>query len=88
MGKKKASLLYSMLIIAMYVWIAAWSIAGFMPIFALLGLLTLPLGVKAIKGALNYDEESKLIPALGANLMVVVGTQALLAVGYVIAAIV
>jgi 1,4-dihydroxy-2-naphthoate octaprenyltransferase len=87
-GKKKASLLYSMLIIAMYVWIAAWSIAGFMPIFALLGLLTLPLGVKAIKGARNYDEESKLVPALGANLMVVLGTQALLAIGYIIAAIV
>jgi 1,4-dihydroxy-2-naphthoate octaprenyltransferase len=88
MGKSKASLLYSVLIIAMYVWIAAWSIAGFMPVFALLGLLTLPLGVIAIKGARNYDEESKLIPALGANLMVIIGTQALLAVGYVIAAIV
>jgi 1,4-dihydroxy-2-naphthoate octaprenyltransferase len=88
MGKKKASLLYSMLLIAMYVWIAVWSIAGFMPIFALLGLLTLPLGVKAIKGARHYDEESKLIPALGANLMVIIGTQALLAVGYIIAAIV
>jgi hypothetical protein len=44
--------------------------------------------VKAIKGARNYDEESKLLPALGANLMVVLGTQALLAVGYIIAAIV
>jgi len=88
MGKRKASFLYSVLIIAMYVWIAAWSIAGFMPIFALLGLLTLPLGVKAIKGARNYDEESKLIPALGANLMVIIGTQVLLAAGYVIAAIV
>jgi 1,4-dihydroxy-2-naphthoate octaprenyltransferase len=88
MGKKKASLLYSTLIITMYVWIAAWSIAGFLPVFALLGLLTLPLGVKAIKGAQHYDDESKLIPALGANLMVVVGTQALLALGYVIAAVV
>jgi 1,4-dihydroxy-2-naphthoate octaprenyltransferase len=88
MGKKKASLLYSVLIIAMYVWIAAWSIAGVMPIFALLGLLTLPLGVKAIKGARHYDEESKLIPALGANLMAGLGTQALLAVGYIIATIV
>ena len=88
MGKRKASLLYSMLIIAMYVWIAVWSIVGFMPIFALLGLLTLPLGVKAIKGARNYEEESKLISALGSNLMIVIGTQALLAVGYIIAAIV
>jgi 1,4-dihydroxy-2-naphthoate octaprenyltransferase len=88
MGKRKASLLYSMLIIAMFVWIAVWSIAGFMPIFALLGLLTLPLGVKAIKGARSYDEESKLSTALGAHLMVMLGTQALLAVGYVISAIV
>jgi 1,4-dihydroxy-2-naphthoate octaprenyltransferase len=87
MGKRKASLLYSMLIIAMYVWIAVWSIVGFMPIFALLGLLTLPLGVKAIKGARNYNEKSKLVSALGANLMVVIGTQALLGVAYMIAAI-
>lgn len=88
MGKKKASLLYSTLTIAMYVWIIVWSIAGVMPIFALLGLLTLPLAVKAIKGALNYDKESQLLPALGANVMVVLGTQALLAVGYIIATIV
>jgi 1,4-dihydroxy-2-naphthoate octaprenyltransferase len=87
-GRKKASLLYSMLIIAMYLWIAVWSIVGFMPVFALLGLLTLPLGVKAIKGAQRYDEEGKLVPALRANLMVVIGTQALLAVGYIIAAII
>jgi len=88
LGKKGASLLYVGLIIAMYVWIAAWSIMGFMTIFALLGLLTLPLGVKAIRGALHYDDESKLSPALKANLMVIIGTQCLLTVAYVIAAIV
>jgi len=88
MGRKKASLLYSILIIAMYAWIAAWSIAGFMPIFALLALLTLPLGVKAIKGARHYDEQSEWSAALGANLMAGVGTQALLAAGYIVAAIV
>ncbi len=88
MGKKKASLLYSILTIAMYVWIIAWSVTRVIPIFALLGLLTLPLAVKAIKGALNHDEESKFLPALGANVLVVLGTQALLAVGYIIAAIV
>ncbi|OGN91600.1 MAG: hypothetical protein A2Z75_05975 [Chloroflexi bacterium RBG_13_50_10] len=88
MGRKKASLLYFILVIAMYAWIAAWSIAGFMPRFALLGLLTLPLGVKAIKGARHYDEQSELSAALGANLMAGLGTQALLAVGYIIAAIV
>lgn len=87
MGRKRASLLYSVSIIAMYVWIAAWSIAGLMPIFALLGLLTVPLGVKAIRGARNYDEETKLSSTLGANLMMVLGTQALLAVAHMIAAI-
>jgi 1,4-dihydroxy-2-naphthoate octaprenyltransferase len=87
-GKKRASVLYIGLIIAIYVWITAWAIAGYITIFTLLGLLTLPIGVKAIKGALHYDDESRLSPALKANLIVVVGTQALLALGYVIAAIV
>jgi len=87
MGRKKASLLYFILIIAMYAWIVAWSLAGFMPAFALLGLLTIPLGVKAIKGAQHYDGQSDLSPALGANLMAGLGTQALLALGYIIAAI-
>lgn len=88
MGKKRASVLYSALTIAMYVWITAWSVAGVMPIFALLGLLTLPLAVKAIKGALSYDAESRLLPALGANVMVVLGTQALVAAGYIVATLV
>lgn len=88
MGKRKASLLYSVLTIATYVWIAAWSVAGFMPLYALLGLLTLPLAVKAIKGAVNYEEEGRFFPGLRANLMVVLATQALLAVGYIIAGIV
>ena len=88
MGKKRASLLYSILTIAMYVWIIVWSVIGVMPIFALLGLLTLPLAIKAIRGALNYADESKFMPAMGANVMVVLVTQALLAVGYIIATIV
>jgi 1,4-dihydroxy-2-naphthoate octaprenyltransferase len=88
MGRRRAAILYTALVIVIYVWIAAWAIAGYITIFALLGLLTLPLGVKAIGGARHYDEESRLSPALKANLIVVVGTQALLALGYVIAAIV
>jgi len=88
MGKRRASLLYSVLTIATYVWIAAWSVARFMPVYALLGLLTLPVAVTAIKGALNYKEESKFFAGLRANLMVVLATQALLAAGYIIAAIV
>lgn len=88
LGKRRASLMYVALIISTYVWIAAWAIMRFMTISALLGLLTAPLGVTAIKGALHYDDESKLSPALKANLIVIIGTQGLLTIGYVIAAIV
>ena len=82
------AVLVGILTIAMYMWITAWSVIGVMPVFALLGLLTLPLAVKAIKGALNYDEEAKFLPALGANLVVVLGTQALVGIGYTIATLV
>jgi 1,4-dihydroxy-2-naphthoate polyprenyltransferase len=86
MGKRKASLLYAVLTIAMYLWIVAWSVAGFMPLFALLGLLTLPAGIRAIKGALNYQEERMFFSGLRANLVILLATQALLAVGYIVAA--
>ena len=88
LGGKKASQLYSILTLATYAWIVAWSIAGIMPMFAILALLTLPWAMKAVKGALNYQEQSKFLPALGANVLVVLVTQALLAIGYLIAKVV
>ncbi len=85
LGKAKASILYSALTVAMYVWIVGGVVARVMPVFSLVALLTLPLGVQAIKGALKYDDESKLMPALGANVMVVLLTQLLLGIGYILA---
>ncbi len=59
-----------------------------MPWPALVILLTIPLARKAIQGALqHYDDIPQLIPALAANVMTILATDALLAVGYVLATV-
>jgi 1,4-dihydroxy-2-naphthoate octaprenyltransferase len=56
-----------------------------MPVFCLIALLTLPLAVRAIQGALKYQDESKLMPAMANNVLVVLLTQLLLGIGYLLA---
>jgi low affinity Fe/Cu permease len=57
-----------------------------MPMATLIGLLTIVFGWKAAKGALKYyNDTHQLVPILGANVITILGTQALLAIGYVIA---
>jgi len=85
LGKARASRLYSALTLLVYVWIIGSVIAGFMPVFSLIALLTFPFALKAIKGALHYEDESKLIPALGSNVLFILLTQLLLGFGYLIA---
>lgn len=87
MGKDRASRLYSTLTVLVYLWIIGGVAAGFMPAFSLLAFLTFPLAIKAIKGALRYREVEKLVPAQGYNVMVILLTQLLLGIGYVLAGI-
>jgi len=86
-GKKKASIVYSALTILVYLWVIGGVVAGQMPIFCLIALLTLPLAIKAIRGALNYQEMSRLVPAMANNVMVVLLTQLLLGIGYILAGV-
>jgi 1,4-dihydroxy-2-naphthoate octaprenyltransferase len=58
-----------------------------MPWFALAGLLSLPFAIGAIRGARNYNDPAKLMPALGGNVTVVLLTQLLLGIGYILAAV-
>ncbi len=88
LGKSKASKLYAVLTIMVYLWIIGGVATDFLPPNTLIGLLTLPLAVKAIKGAINYNEEKKFLPALGANIMVVLLTQVLLGIGYIVAKVI
>ena len=87
MGKARASLLYAMLTLIVYLWIIGGVVARLMPLFCLIALLTLPLAVKAIQGALRHQEITKLVPAMANNVLVVLLTQLLLGIGYILAGI-
>lgn len=84
-GHSKAALIYSTLVMMTYSWVAVGAIFNLMPIWTLLCLLTLPMGIKAIKGSLTYGSFEKLVPAQGANVMIVLLIQLLVGIGYMIA---
>ncbi|OGQ09527.1 MAG: hypothetical protein A2026_06940 [Deltaproteobacteria bacterium RBG_19FT_COMBO_46_12] len=89
MGKKDASYLFVVFLIASYLCILMGVFTKMMPAVTLIGLGTIGFGWKAAKGALKYyDNTEKLVPILGANVITILGTQALLAIGYVIAMVV
>ena len=83
-GRRTASLVYAGVTVAVYAWIAAAVMLGQMPVFALIALLTLPLAARAIRGALHSEDLSKLVPAMAGNVMVVLLTQLLLGIGYIL----
>ena len=55
-----------------------------MPVWTLLALLTLPLTVRAINGAIHNDDPSRLMPGMAANVMTVLLTQLLIGIGYIL----
>jgi len=85
MGKGRASLVYSALTILVYLWIIGGVASRQMPLFSLLALLTFPLAVKAIRGARKHEDMSQLVPGLANNVLVVLLTQLLLGIGYILA---
>jgi 1,4-dihydroxy-2-naphthoate octaprenyltransferase len=88
MGKKKARYLFVGFLVASYLCILVGVITRMMPTITLIGLGTIWVGWKAARGALKYyNDTNQLVPVLGKNVITILGTQALLALGYVIAAI-
>lgn len=87
LGRKGAGIVYSALTLLVYLWIIGGVIARTMPIFCLIALLTLPLAIKAIQGALKPEDMNKLVPAMANNVLVVLLTQLLLGVGYILAGV-
>jgi len=83
-GGKKAGWVYSVTMLVIYLWVIGWVVAGIMPPFSLLVLLTLPFTIKAIQGALNYQDMSRLMPAMANNVLVVLLFQVLLGAGYIL----
>jgi 1,4-dihydroxy-2-naphthoate octaprenyltransferase len=88
LGRRRAGWLYTILLACTYLSIMLGVVFRLMPWPALVTLLTIPLARKAIQGALqHYDDIPQLVPALGANVLTILGTDALLTVGYVLATV-
>ena len=91
MGKAKASIVYSVLTVIVYLWIIGGVVATWitgsvvMPPYCLIALLTIPFAIKAIRGSMQYQDMGKLVPAMANNVMVVLLTQLLLGIGYIMA---
>ncbi|OGO32985.1 MAG: hypothetical protein A2Z29_07110 [Chloroflexi bacterium RBG_16_56_11] len=85
LGKKGAAVFFSVVALAVYAWIIGWAAAGVMPLWTLLALLTLPLTLRAINGAVHHDEPARLMPGMASNVMSVLATQLLMGIGYILA---
>lgn len=86
-GKARSSIIYSILTVLVYLWLIGGVSARLMPVSSLLGLLTLPVAIKAIRGARHYQQVDKLVPALGYNVIIILATQFLMGIGYILAGI-
>ena len=86
MGAAKASIVYSVLTVLVYVWIIGITVSTREP-FLLIALLTFPFAIKAIRGARQHQDMSKLVPAMANNVLVILLTQLLLGIGYILATV-
>lgn len=85
-GRAKSAWVYCAIAVLAYAVIVIGAAIGSLPLWALLGLATLPLGLKAMTGALKHHSDMpRLIPALGMNVMSVLLTPTLMSVGIIIA---
>ncbi|NLA40460.1 MAG: prenyltransferase [Smithella sp.] len=86
-GKKNAAHIFSLFTVLVYCWVAGAVFCGAMPAFTLLSLLTVPIAIRVIQGALRYDDRETLLKAMSANVLLVLSTQALIAAGYILSGI-
>ena len=85
LGKKRAAVGYAVILVGVYASIILSVLSGTTPATVLIGLLTLPLAVITGYKTLMYPEnDEKLLPALGINVILVLSTDLLLAVGFII----
>ena len=85
LNNDRAAIFYAIFALAVYAWIIAWVAARVMPVWTLLGLLTLPFTIKAIRGARHHEDPARLIPGMAANVTAVLLTQLFIGIGYIIA---
>ncbi|MHB1294826.1 MAG: 1,4-dihydroxy-2-naphthoate octaprenyltransferase [Anaerolineae bacterium] len=85
LGRARAVWGYILLMAGAYVAMAAGVLAGLLPAATLLGLLTLPLAWRGMRGALrNYDETPRLLPTNALTIQVHLLMGLLLSLGFVL----
>jgi 1,4-dihydroxy-2-naphthoate octaprenyltransferase len=83
-GVERSRRIYAALTITVYLWVIGSVVVRLMPVYCLGAFLTLPFAMKAIRGSMEHSDISKLVPALANNVVVVLVTQFLLGVGYIL----
>ncbi len=85
LGKEKAARGYLFIILLTYLSLVLGVVTDVLPPLALVGLLTLPLAVKAIQVTYqHFNDSAQLVPANATTIMVHLVTGLLITVGYVI----
>ena len=83
-GKRVSGIIYSIFLMCVYLIFILGAVKGTMPVTVLLCFITFPVAVYTVYNVLRYgSEKQKIIPTLGINVIVVLATDFLLAVGYV-----
>jgi 1,4-dihydroxy-2-naphthoate octaprenyltransferase len=84
-GRKASAVIYVLFLAGTYLAIIAGVVLNFMPIYTLLGLLTLVIAIPTALNVLkNPDEIAKLIPSLGMNVILNLLTPVLVGVGFLL----
>lgn len=84
-GKKTSARIYAVGMFLTFAIILMMPLAGLSSYWLLIAMLPLPIAVKAVQTAIvNGTNTEKLVPALGMNVMVVLGTDLLIAISVII----
>ncbi len=85
-GPRTGSIVYAGMLLGTYLSIVIGWIVGALPAWSLLGLLTIPLSVRASLGAYRYGGDiERLLPYMGMNVQVTLLTPLLVAIGLFLA---
>jgi len=84
-GKKASSVVYAVFLAATYLTILLGVIFGVLPLWSLLGLVTLIFAIPTALAVLKHAENiEKLLPSLGQNVLINILTPILVGVGFLI----
>ncbi len=86
-GRTGAAVFYTAFTVLTYGWIIGAVFFEAMPVFTLLGLLTVPVAVMAVQGSFRSEDQTRLMSAMAQNVIVVLATQLLIAIGYILSGI-